>query len=42
MGQPQVSVVIPVWNGERYLKQAIESILGQDFVDFELLFIDDG
>ena len=42
MGQPQVSVVIPVWNGERYLKQAIESILAQDFVDFELLVIDDG
>ena len=42
MGQPQVSVVIPVWNGERYLKQAIESILAQDFVDFELIVIDDG
>ena len=42
MGQPQVSVVIPVWNGERHLKQAIESILGQDFADFELIVIDDG
>jgi GT2 family glycosyltransferase len=42
MGQPQVSVVLPVWNGERYLKQAIESILAQDFVDFELIVIDDG
>lgn len=42
MGQPQVSVIIPVWNGERHLKQAIESILGQDFVDFELIVIDDG
>jgi hypothetical protein len=42
MGQPQVSVVIPVWNGECYLKQAIESILAQDFVDFELIVIDDG
>lgn len=42
MGQPQVSVVIPVWNGERYLKQAIESILAQDFSDLELIVIDDG
>jgi len=42
MGQPQVSVVIPVWNGERYLKEAIESILNQDFPDFELIIIDDG
>jgi len=42
MGQPQVSVVIPVWNGERYLKQAIESILAQDFADFELIVVDDG
>lgn len=42
MGQPQVSVVIPVWNGERYLRQAIESILAQDFADFELIVVDDG
>ena len=42
MGQPQVSVVIPVWNGERYLKEAIESILAQDFGDFELIIVDDG
>lgn len=42
MGQPQVSVVLPVWNGERYLKQAIESILAQIFEDFELIIIDDG
>ena len=42
MGKPLVSVVIPVWNGERYLKQAIESILAQNFSDFELIVIDDG
>ena len=42
MGQPQVSVVIPVWNGERHLKQAIESILAQDCLNFELIIIDDG
>jgi hypothetical protein len=42
MGQPQVSVVLPVWNGERYLKKSIESILAQDFSNFELIIIDDG
>jgi len=42
MGKPQVSVVIPVWNGERYLKESIDSILAQDFVDFELIIVDDG
>lgn len=42
MGQPQVSVVLPVWNGERYLKESIDSILAQDFRDFELIIVDDG
>jgi glycosyltransferase involved in cell wall biosynthesis len=42
MGQPQVSVVLPVWNGERYLRQAIESILEQDFKNFELVIVNDG
>ena len=40
--QPKVSVLMPVWNGERYLAGAIESILTQTFYDFELLIIDDG
>ena len=38
----KVSVVIPVHNGEKYLAQAIESVLGQTFRDFELLVVDDG
>ena len=38
----KVSVVIPVHNGEKYLAQAIESVLGQTFRDFELLIVDDG
>ena len=38
----KVSVVIPVHNGERYLAEAIESILSQTFRDFELLIVDDG
>ncbi|TDF66161.1 glycosyltransferase family 2 protein [Cupriavidus sp. L7L] len=39
---PKVSVVMPVYNGEKYVRSAIESILAQSFVDFELLVIDDG
>jgi GT2 family glycosyltransferase len=42
MGQPQVSVVLPVWNGERYLQESVDSILAQDFRDFELIIVDDG
>ena len=40
--QPLVTVLMPVYNGERYLRQSIESILGQTFSDFEFLIIDDG
>jgi glycosyltransferase involved in cell wall biosynthesis len=39
---PTVSVLFPVYNAERYLAQAVESILNQTFCDFELLIIDDG
>ena len=42
MGSPTLSVIIPVYNRERYIKQALESILAQTFIDFELLIIDDG
>ncbi len=39
---PLVSVLLPVYNAERYLAEAVESILRQSFSDFELLVIDDG
>ncbi|HTZ40885.1 MAG TPA: glycosyltransferase family 2 protein [Syntrophales bacterium] len=38
----EVSVVIPVYNGERYLAEAIESVLAQTHRDFELILVDDG
>ncbi len=39
---PQVTVLMPVYNGEKYLAEAIESILTQTYTDFELLIINDG
>ncbi|HJV34457.1 glycosyltransferase family 2 protein [Geomonas sp.] len=42
MSGPKVSVLMPVYNGEKYLSQAIDSVLSQTMQDFELLVIDDG
>ncbi len=42
MTPPVVTVLLPVYNGERYLAAAIDSVLRQTFADFELLVIDDG
>jgi hypothetical protein len=39
---PRVSVLLPVWNGEAFLAEAIESMLRQTFSSFELIVIDDG
>jgi glycosyltransferase involved in cell wall biosynthesis len=39
---PTVSVLLPVYNAERYLREAIGSILTQTFADFELIAVDDG
>ena len=39
---PTISVLMPVYNGERFLSEAITSILTQTFTDFEFIIIDDG
>lgn len=39
---PQISVIVPVYKGEKYLPACIDSILQQSFSDFELILIDDG
>lgn len=38
---PKVSVVMSVYNGSRYLREAVDSILNQTFTDFEFIIIDD-
>jgi glycosyltransferase involved in cell wall biosynthesis len=42
MGNPTVSVILPVYNGEQYLRFAVESVLNQTLQDYELIIIDDG
>jgi glycosyltransferase involved in cell wall biosynthesis len=42
MKPPLMSVLMPVYNTERYLVEAIDSILGQTLTDFEFIIIDDG
>jgi glycosyltransferase involved in cell wall biosynthesis len=39
---PKASVLIPVYNGERYLPECLESVLAQNFTDMEILIADDG
>ena len=39
--KPPISVVMPVFNGEKYIDEAIRSILDQTFTDFEFIIIDD-
>ena len=36
---PAISVVLPVYNAEAYVREAVESILAQTFTDFELIII---
>ena len=39
---PKLSVIVPVYNTEKYLRECIDSILAQTFTDFELILVDDG
>ena len=39
---PQVSVIVPVYNGEQTIKRALDSVFAQAFSDFEVIVVDDG
>ena len=39
---PKLSVIVPVYNTEKYLRECIDSILAQTFTDFELILVNDG
>ena len=40
--QPKLSIIIPIYNAEKYLERCLDSVLNQSFQDYELLLIDDG
>ena len=42
MKEPKISIILPVYNAGKYLKDCIDSVINQSFKDFELLAIDDG
>lgn len=41
-GSPRVSVISPFLNAEKFLAESVESVLAQDYQDFEILLVDDG
>lgn len=42
MSNPKISVIVPIYNAEKYLHRCVDSILNQTFTDFEVLLINDG
>ncbi len=42
MRRALVSIVMPVYNGERYVREAIESLIAQSYSNWELIVVDDG
>lgn len=39
---PTISIIVPIYNAEKYLRRCIDSILSQSFTDYEIVLIDDG
>ena len=36
------SIIIPVYNGERYIKESVESVINQSYPNWELIIVNDG
>ena len=42
MKQPKVSIIVPVYNVEKYLDRCMQSLLGQTLKELEIILVDDG
>ena len=40
--RPMVSIIVPVYNAEQYLRRCVDSILNQEYTDFEVFLVNDG
>ena len=40
--QPKISIIIPVYNGENYLRESIESAINQTYKNIEIIVVNDG
>ena len=39
--RPMVSIIVPIYNAEQYLRRCVDSILNQEYTDYELLLVND-
>ena len=42
MENPLISIIVPIYNSEKYIKRCLDSIFNQDYTNFEVLCVDDG
>ncbi|WP_372519738.1 glycosyltransferase family 2 protein [Candidatus Ruminimicrobiellum ovillum] len=42
MNSPEISIIIPIYNADKYLRQCLDSVVNQTFKDIEIICIDDG
>ena len=40
--EPVVSIIVPVYNAEKFLRRCVDSIVSQEYLDFELILVDGG